>query len=116
MLFRSDANAAILGIPTITTGVVQSSSTTSCTGSTGSTTIAFLSVGGVVVIAQPTQIAPNTGVTVGVVTLVLNEQLPFTGHDRGLTVNAVHVNVNTLGLAVVDIVVASAQSDIINCP
>jgi hypothetical protein len=112
----ADANAAILGIPTITMGVVQSSSTTSCAGSTGSTTIAFLSVGGVVVIAQPTQIAPNTGVTVGVVTLVLNEQLPFTGHDQGLTVNAVHVNVNTLGLAVVDIVVASAQSDIINCP
>jgi hypothetical protein len=33
-----------------------------------------------------------------------------------LTVNAVHINVNTLGLAVVDIVVASSQSDIINCP
>jgi hypothetical protein len=112
----ADANAAILAISTITMRLVQSSSTTSCTGSTGSTTIAFLSVGGVVVIAQPTQIAPNTGVSVGVVTLVLNEQLPFTGNDRGLTVNAVHINVNTLGLAVVDIVVASSQSDIINCP
>jgi hypothetical protein len=112
----ADTTATILGIPTITMRLVQSSSATTCAGSTGSTTIAFLSVGGVVVIAQPTQIAPNTGVTVGVVTLVLNEQLPFTGTDRGLTVNALHVNVNTLGLAVVDIVVASSQSDIINCP
>jgi hypothetical protein len=112
----ADAGTAILGIPTITMRLVQSSSTTTCAGSTGSTTIAFLSVGGVVVIAQPTQIAPNTGVSVGVVTLVLNEQLPFTGHDRGLTVNALHANVNTLGLVTVDLVVASSQSDIINCP
>jgi hypothetical protein len=112
----TDASAAILAIPTVTIRLVQSTSATTCAGSTGSTTIAFLSVGGTVVIAQPTQPAPNTGVTVGVVTLVLNQQLPFTGLDRGLTVNAVHINVNTLGLAVVDIVVASSQSDIINCP
>ena len=112
----ADTTAAILGIPTVTMRLVQSTSTTTCAGSTGATTIAFLSVGGVVVIAQPTQIAPSTGVTVGVVTLVLNEQLPFTGADRGLTVNAVHARVNTLGLASVDLVVASSQSDIVNCP
>jgi hypothetical protein len=112
----TDTTAAVLGIPTVTLRLAQSSSTTTCSGSTGSTTIAFLSVGSIVVIGQPTQIAPNTGVTVGVVRLVLNEQLPFTGIDRGLTVNALHVNVNTLGLANVDIVVASSQSDIINCP
>jgi hypothetical protein len=112
----ADATVGIAGIPTITLTAVQSSSATTCAGSTGSTTIDFLRVGTVVVIAHRTQVAPNTGVSVGVVALVLNEQLPFSTPDRGLTVNAVHVRVNTLGLAVVDLVVASSESDIANCP
>jgi hypothetical protein len=112
----ANATVAIAGIPTITTGEVQSSSTTTCTGSTGTTTIAFLKVGNTVVIAQPTAIAPNTAVNIGVVSLILNEQIPFTGPDTGLTVNAVHIRVNTLGLAVVNVVLASSQSDIANCP
>ncbi len=112
----ADVTATILTVPTVTLRLVQSTSTTTCAGSTGGTTIAFLSVGGVVVVGQPTQIAANTSVSVGVVSLVLNEQLPLTGTDRGLTVNAVHVRVSTLGLATVNLVVASSQSDIGNCP
>jgi hypothetical protein len=50
------------------------------------------------------------------VSLVLNEQLPFSTPDAGLTVNAVHVHVNVLGLASVNAVIASAESDIRNCP
>ena len=53
---------------------------------------------------------------VGVVSLVLNEQIPFSTPDDGLTVNAVHLSVNVLGLATTNIVVASAESDIGNCP
>ncbi len=68
----ADATVAILTIPTITTRLIQSSSTTTCAGSTGTTTIDYLKVGTTVVIAQGTQIAPNTGITVGVVSLVLN--------------------------------------------
>ena len=68
------------------------------------------------VIAQRTTVAPNTGVTVGVVSLVLNEQIPFTSPDKGLTVNAIHLSVNALGLAVVNVVVASSESDISHCP
>jgi hypothetical protein len=69
-----------------------------------------------VLISQPTSIAPNTTVDVGVVKLVLNEQAPVTGPDGGLTVNAVHLSVNALGLAKTDVVIASAESDIGNCP
>jgi Ice-binding-like len=112
----ADAGLGIAGIPTVTIGAVQSSSTTTCAGSTGTTTIAYLRVGGTVVIAQPTQIAPNTGVTVGVVSLVLNQQIPFSTPDDGLTVNAIHITVNTLGLAAVTVTVASSESDIANCP
>jgi hypothetical protein len=69
-----------------------------------------------VVIGQNTQPAPNTGINVGVVSLVLNEQIPFSTPDDGLTVNAVHLKVNTLGVAKVDVVIASSESDIGNCP
>jgi hypothetical protein len=112
----ADASVGITGIPLITLTTIQSSSTTTCAGSTGTTTIAFLKVGDVTVISQPTNIAPNTTVNVGVVKLVLNEQIPFSSPDRGLTVNAVHITVNTLGLARTDVVLASSESDIGNCP
>jgi hypothetical protein len=69
-----------------------------------------------VVIAVPTQVAPNTTINVGVVKLVLNEQVPFSTPDKGLTVNAVHATVNAAGVAKVDVIVASSKSDIGNCP
>lgn len=111
----ADSTIGITTVPTITTGVIQSTSTTTCAGSSGTTTIAYLKVGSTVVIAQPTNIAPNTHVTVGVVTLVLNEQLPFSTPDAGLTVNAIHVNVNGVNLATTNVIIASSESDIANC-
>ncbi|WP_244312434.1 vWA domain-containing protein [Microbispora hainanensis] len=111
-----DTTIGITGIPVISLKTIKSSSTTTCSGSSGTTTIASLKVGNTVVISAPTNVAPNTTVNVGVVKLVLNEQIPFTTPDKGLTVNAVHVTVNALGLAKTDVVLASAESDIGNCP
>ncbi|HEV7808124.1 MAG TPA: ice-binding family protein [Solirubrobacteraceae bacterium] len=111
----ADASVAITLIPTVKTGAVQSTSTTTCAGSSGTTTIAYLKVGTTVVIAQPTNVAPNTNVTVGAVKLVLNEQIPFTMPDAGLTVNAVHQTVSALGVAA-NVIIASSESDIGNCP
>ncbi|WP_425546485.1 choice-of-anchor P family protein [Amycolatopsis minnesotensis] len=68
-----------------------------------------------VVIGHITQPAPNTTVNLGAVSLILNEQIPFTNPDNGLTVNAIHIKFSTLGLAKVNIVVASAESDINHC-
>ncbi|HEX4862818.1 MAG TPA: ice-binding family protein [Acidimicrobiales bacterium] len=112
----ADATVAITAIPTITLRAVQSTSTTTCGGSTGTTTIAFLKVGSTVVISAPTNVAPNTKITVGVVKLILNEQIPFVDPDAGLTVNAVHATVSALGLAQTNVVIASSESDIGNCP
>jgi hypothetical protein len=112
----NDTTVGIPGIPVISLGAVQSTSTTTCGGSSGTTTIAYLKVGGTVVIAKPTNIAPNTTINVGVVKLVLNEQKVISGPDAGLTVNAVHVTVNALGLAKTDVVLSSSESDIGNCP
>ncbi|WP_329262803.1 VWA domain-containing protein [Actinoallomurus sp. NBC_01490] len=111
-----DTTIGITGIPVISVKTINSGSTTTCTGSTGTTTIAYLKVGNTVVIPEPTVIRPNTTVNVGVVKLVLNEQTPITTPDKGLTVNAVHVTVDALGLAKTDVVLASSESDIGNCP
>ena len=111
-----DSTVAVATIPTIKVGAVQTTSTTTCGGSAGTTTIAYLKVGSTVVIAQPTSIAPNTQINVGIVKLVLNEQIPFSTPDDGLTVNAVHVTVNVLGVVTANVVIASSESDIGNCP
>lgn len=103
------------GVPVITIGAVQSQSTSTCQAANGSTTIAYLKVGGVVVISKPTAVAPNTKISVAGVSLILNEQIASPGV---LTVNAVHVKINALGLNAVtaNVVLASSTSDIHNCP
>ena len=102
-------------VPAITLGAVQSTSTTTCAGSSGTTTIAYLKVGATVVIAQPTNIAPNTRVNVGIVKLVLNEQIAFSTPDDGLRSTPCTCVVNVLGLVTANVVVASSESDIGNC-
>jgi hypothetical protein len=105
-----DARVGVLGLPVIQVGVAQSSSQTTCAGSTGQTTITSISVGGI-----PLNIdlhpAPNTTINVLGITLVLNEQSPVPGADQGLTVNAVHIK----ALGLLDTTIASATSDIHNC-
>ena len=110
----ADATISIPTLPTITLQLVKSTSTTTCAGSTGTTTIAYLKVGNTVVATA--NVAPNSHVTVDGVNLVLNEQISIGGPDRGLTVNAIHLTVNVPGLAQTDIIVASSESDIGNCP
>jgi hypothetical protein len=102
--------------PRITLRGVTSTSTSACGGSTGITTIDFLAIGNNVVISAPTQVAPNTTINAGGVKLVLNEQIPLASPDKGLTVNAVHATVTPIRLLKVDVVVASSESRIGNCP
>ncbi len=109
------ASVSLLSIPAVTIGSIEATSTTTCDGSVGTTTIGSLKVGGTTVISTPTVIAPNTAVNLGVVHLVLNEQIPFSFPDDGLTVNAVHITIN-LGITHLDAIVGSAESDIADCP
>jgi len=88
---------------------VQATSTSNCSnGSSGTTTIAFLKIGTTTVIDTTGNPTPNTTINLGVVKVVLNEQIPFAG---GLTVNAVHITVGTL----LNVIVSSATSDIHDC-
>jgi MBG domain-containing protein len=107
---------SVAGLPAIVVQAVQSTSATTCGGSAGTVTIAYLRVGTVTVINKPTAIKPNTTLNVGIVKLVLNEQHTFITPDHGLTVNAVHATANVLGSPVLNVVIASSESDIGNCP
>jgi hypothetical protein len=105
-----DARIGVPGVPVIQIGAVQSSSNTTCAGSTGQATITSITVGGI-----PLNIdlhpGPNTTINVLGVTLVLNEQSPVPGADQSLTVNAVHIK----ALGLLDVTIGSATSDIHNC-
>jgi len=69
---------SIPGLPIVRADTVISGSQTTCAGSTGATWIGYLSIGSDVLISQPQLIAPNTHLTVGQISLNLNEQTPFT--------------------------------------
>lgn len=101
----------IAGIGEITADVIDTRSATDCTGSTGSTTIANLKINDRPVVTAG--LGPNSTIEIepGVL-LVINEQTDFPG---GLTVNALHLKVDLLGVKA-DVVVASSSSDIENCP
>ena len=99
------------GLPAIDIGVIESSSTTTCGGSEGHTTIASLQLDGSEVLPQDI-VPPNTDIPLVIGDLFLNEQIPFTSPDKGLTVNAVHLAVP----GIIDLVLASSESDIKGCP
>lgn len=109
-----DATVGVPGIPVIKVGLVQASSQTQCTGSTGAATVTSITVAGVVVDLN-IHPAPNTVISVLGVTLILNEQVPVAGADQGLEVNAVHIKASPLGLGLLDVKIGSATSDIHNC-
>jgi uncharacterized repeat protein (TIGR01451 family) len=106
---------ALPGAPIIEARLIESDSTTTCAGSEGSTTIAYLAIGDSVIIDKPTAIAPNTVVIPAdpLLTVTLNEQLPVDGADKGLTVNAVHVTVG--GGDLIDLILASSTTDMHDC-
>jgi hypothetical protein len=105
-----DARIGVLGLPVIQVGLVQSSSHTTCAGSSGDATVTSITVGGVVVNVN-VHPGPNTTISVLGITLVFNEQVPVPGADQGLTVNAVHIK----AIGLLDVVLASSTSDIHNC-
>jgi hypothetical protein len=105
---------SLVGVPTISVTGVQATSVSTCSGATGTTTIGSLRIGGALVAVLG---GPNSSITLpGGSRLLINEQLPVAGSDFGMTVNAVHLIIPTSVLGGADVVLASATSDIHNCP
>jgi hypothetical protein len=94
------------GMPIIVRAA-RAESAASCNGANGKTTIGFIQIGTVKMLNVAPK--PNKTVSLGDVTLVLNEQTPIT---NGIRVNAVHLFDAALG---VDLVISSAESAIEGC-
>ena len=111
-------NTGILGIPVIQATGVQATSQSSCGATSGATTITSLVIGGQTVsVSGAANVVINLPGVLGA-KVIVNEQITTTGPggDRVLTVNGLHVIVPApLGLGA-DVIVASATSDIHNCP
>ena len=107
-----NARIGLPGLPVIEVGGVTARSTSTCGsgGAAAGTTDLTLRVGGRAV--EVTGAANAVVDLPGVAKLVVNEQVPVPGADHGLTVNAVHL---TMPDGTVDVVVASATSDVHNC-
>jgi hypothetical protein len=92
----------------ITADVVKSNSSASCSGSTASTS-GNAQIVNLVAAGQSITVAPNLAVSLpGGISLIVDEQTSSSGGNTGsITVNALHVT----GPAI-DIIVASAHSDI----
>ncbi len=107
----------IAGLPIVKAATVISGSKSTCAGSTGATFIGFLSIGSDVLISHPQVIAPNTHLTVGQISVNLNEQTPFTlPADKGLIVDAIQISVGPPSSVTAHLIVASSESDIGDCP
>lgn len=109
----AEALVAVPLAPTVEVSSLRAWSEAACGGAFGKTSLAFLAVGGFVIVDGLLTPPPNTEIplpTGG--SVILNEQIPVADADFGLTVNAVHVIVP----GVADVVVASARTDVHNCP
>ena len=119
----ASAHIGIPGLPVIDALGLEADSFTGCrtgldgtVGSDGASVIGFLRVGHTVLINTPTVVPPNTRYTVGALSVTLNEQVETPGLlNGGLTVNAIHVQVNAPGVATADVVISSATSSVANC-
>lgn len=113
----ANLSLAISDLVALSAGVLQSYSNASCVNGrpvlSGASNIAVASVrvDGGDPIVLPVAPAPNTTIDLGIVKLVLNEQITTA---NSITVNAVHLTLNAPPLATADVVISHTHSDI-NC-
>ena len=105
----AQARIGLPGVPLVEVSGLTATSTSTCGTATGSTTLT-LKIAGVPVTVSGD---PNTEIPLlGGGRLLVNEQLPATGADAGLTVNGVHLVLPAGGG---DIVLASTDTALHNC-
>jgi hypothetical protein len=104
--------AELIPLTPIAATVIEANSATTCAGASGKTKFASLTIGLTTFVDY--EPPPNTTVELplGLGEVVLNEQVPVPGASQGLTVNAIHIAVPSLGI---DVIVSSAESDVERC-
>lgn len=105
----TEADIGLPGLPAIGISGLTARSTSSCTASKGSVDLELTVAGTPVEISDTPGFEVDLGSLVG--KLVVNEQTPVKGADKGLTVNAVHLTTPTG----VDLVIGSSTSSAHDC-
>ncbi|MDQ8702018.1 choice-of-anchor P family protein [Streptomyces sp. LHD-70] len=104
----ADASIGLPGLPVVGVSGLTAKSTSSCEASAGSVELELTVAGNPVEIPD----TPGFEVDLGLAgKLVVNEQIPVEGADKGLTVNAVHLTT----LAGADVVIGSSTSSAHDC-
>ncbi|MGW6904606.1 choice-of-anchor P family protein [Streptomyces sp. NPDC054940] len=104
----AEARIGLTGLPVVEVSGLTAESSSTCSATKGGVGLE-LSIGGTPVNVPDT---PNHEIDLGAgAKLVVNEQTPVDGADKGLTVNAVHLT--ALGGA--DVVIGSSTSGAFNC-
>jgi hypothetical protein len=112
----ADLSVGLPKVPAVLVKGIETTSTTNCTSSSGTTTVAYLQVGTTVLVNKATVFKPNTKLSVAGVTIWLNQQTAAPAGTQGLTVKGVHLSFSTgLGQSV-DVVAGYANSGVSNCP
>jgi len=96
-------------------GLVKATVANSACAATSGTATGSAKVVDLVVAGIPlaiVDIGPNTKVSLPVGTVTINEQVKATGAKQGITVNAVHVHLNVLGLATGDVILAQSRCSV----
>jgi hypothetical protein len=105
-----------VGGVTIAATVIKSEATAACTPGAavnGNSVLANLKINGVAVTVSG---LPNQTISVGPLTIIINEQVAATGGGAGtITVNALHVIIPGLDEDIANIVIASSHADIGGC-
>jgi len=104
------------GLPTIELRGVKAWSTITCGSSRGSTTVAFLKIGGNSIISRRVTFSNGATFTVGPVKIVFDEVTKHGPPDRARLVNAVHISAHVPNVADLDAIVSSAYAAVSGCP
>jgi hypothetical protein len=111
----ADISIGLPGVPAIQIRGIKAWSTITCGSSHGTTTIAFLKIGGQNLISRKTTFSNGATFTLGPVSIQINETLRTGPPGRSRSVIAVHVRVNLPNIAVADVIIGAATASTTNC-
>jgi hypothetical protein len=112
----ANLSISIPGLPVIQLRGVKAWSTITCGSSHGTTTVAFLKVGGTSIISRKETFSNGTTFNVGPVTIVIDGTTRTGPPSRSRLVNAVHITANVPNIANLDVIVSSAFAKVTDCP
>jgi hypothetical protein len=111
----ADLSITVPGLPVIALRGVKAWSTISCGSTHGTTTIAYLKIGGKNVISRKTTFSNGTTIAVGPVKIVIDETTRTGPPSRSRSVNAVHISADVPNVADLDVIVSSASAGVTDC-